>query len=72
MAAISNLKELFEDELRDVYDAEKQITKALPKMIKAVRDEDLRSALEAHLEETHGQIQRLEEIFGRVDSVSGN
>ena len=58
-----SLRELFVEELRDTYDAEKQVTKALPKMIKAATDPDLRSAFELHLEETRGQIERLEQVF---------
>ena len=51
MADMNTLNVLFENELRDVYDAEKQILKALPKIIKAVSNDDLRKALVAHLEE---------------------
>lgn len=57
------LHDAFLDELRDTYDAERQVTKALPKMIKAATDPDLRSAFERHLEETRGQIERLEQVF---------
>ena len=55
--------ELFLDELRDLYSAEKQITKALPKLIKAASNAELGRALEGHLDETRGQIKRLERIF---------
>jgi ferritin-like metal-binding protein YciE len=51
------------EELRDIYHAEKQITKALPKMIKAATSEQLKAGFENHLEETHGQIERLEQCF---------
>jgi len=61
--AAGNLQELFVEELRDVYDAEKQITKALPKMAKAVESDELRTAFEEHLEITRMQINRLEEVF---------
>jgi ferritin-like metal-binding protein YciE len=61
--AAQNLQELFVDELRDVYDAEKQITKALPKMAKAVESDELRAAFEEHLDITRMQINRLEEVF---------
>ena len=54
MAGMKTLGDLFEDELRDIYDAEKQIVKALPKMIKSSTSEKLGSALETHLEETRG------------------
>ena len=61
--AAENLQELFVEELRDVYDAEKQITKALPKMAKAVESDELRTAFEEHLDITRMQINRLEEVF---------
>ena len=63
MAEAGTLHEAFIDELRDTYDAEKQLTKALPKMAKAASSPDLRAAFEAHLEETRGQIERLEQVF---------
>ncbi len=58
-----DLFELFTDELQDMYNAEKQIIKALPKLIKLVDSEDLMDALSAHLEETEGQVKRIEQIF---------
>ena len=61
--AAENLHELFVDELRDIYDAEKQLTKALPKMAKACDSDDLRAAFEEHLEITRMQVNRLEEVF---------
>ena len=67
MAGMKTLRDLFEDELRDVYDPEKQIVKALPKMIKASSNEELESALEAHLEETRGHVERLERVFESID-----
>lgn len=57
------LHEMMLDEIRDLYHAEKQLTKALPKMAKAATNEDLREAFEMHLEETQEQITRLEEVF---------
>jgi ferritin-like metal-binding protein YciE len=57
------LKELYIDELRDIYDAENQLTKALPKMAKAATSDELRAGFESHLEQTKGHVQRLEEIF---------
>ena len=57
------LKEAFIDELRDTYDAERQLTKALPKMAKAATSADLKDAFSSHLEETRGQIDRLEKVF---------
>jgi len=60
---MSNLRETFLEELADLYDAEKQIIKALPKMAKAAEHEDLRRAFEMHLEETEGHVERLERVF---------
>jgi ferritin-like metal-binding protein YciE len=65
--AEGTLHDAFIDELRDAYDAEKQLTKALPKMAKAANSPELRAAFESHLEETRGQIQRLEEVFATLD-----
>src|SRR4026208_778406 len=67
MADSGTLHDAFIDELRDAYDAEKQLTKALPKLAKASTSSALRQAFEAHLEETQGQIMRLEEVFGLLD-----
>ena len=61
--AAENLHELFVDELKDIYDAEKQLTKALPKMAKAAESVELRAAFEEHLEITRMQVNRLEEVF---------
>ena len=61
--AAENLHELFVDELRDIYDAEKQLTKALPKMAKAADSQELRASFEEHLEITRMQVNRLEEVF---------
>lgn len=61
--AAENLHDLFVEELRDIYDAEKQLTKALPKMAKSTENEELRSAFEEHLEITRMQVGRLEEVF---------
>jgi len=57
------LKELYIDELRDIYNAENQLVKALPKMAKAASSDELRTGFEAHLEQTRGHVQRLEQIF---------
>jgi ferritin-like metal-binding protein YciE len=61
--SVESLEELFLDELKDLYSAEKQITKALPKMMKAATAPKLKDAFRSHLEETNGQIERLETIF---------
>jgi ferritin-like metal-binding protein YciE len=58
-----SLRETFVEELKDLYDAEKQLLKALPKMAKAAEHEELKAAFETHLEETQNHIQRLEEVF---------
>jgi ferritin-like metal-binding protein YciE len=62
-----NLKKLYVDELKDIYSAEKQLTKALPKMAKAASSDELRTGFEEHLEQTNGHVQRLEEIFESLD-----
>ena len=63
----SALKELYIDELRDLYNAENQLTKALPKMAKASTSEELRSGFEEHFKQTKGHVQRLEQIFEQLD-----
>jgi ferritin-like metal-binding protein YciE len=65
--AAETLRELFVEELRDMYDGEKRLTKALPRMAKAAESDDLRDALETHLEETNAQLERLEQIFDSLD-----
>lgn len=60
---MSKLRETFLDQLADVYDAEHQLTKALPKLAEAAEDETLKEAFESHLGETERQIERLEEVF---------
>lgn len=61
------LHELLVDEIKDLYHAEKQLIKALPKMAKAATHDDLRQAFESHLEETRAQVSRIEEIFGLLE-----
>jgi len=63
----NTLYDAFLDELRDSYDAEKQLTKALMKLAKASSNPKLRQAFESHLEETQGHIERLEQVFERLD-----
>jgi ferritin-like metal-binding protein YciE len=60
---VKNLKELFEETLKDIYYAEKAILKALPKMAKKASSEDLSAAFNEHLEQTRGQVKCLEQIF---------
>lgn len=62
-----DLSELFLDTLKDIYYAEKQILRALPKMAKAASSDQLRAAFEKHLGETEGQVDRLEQIFELID-----
>jgi ferritin-like metal-binding protein YciE len=62
------LSDLFHDTLKDVYFAEKRIFATLPKMMKAAQSEDLRAAFEKHHNETEGQIERLEQVFGVIDA----
>jgi ferritin-like metal-binding protein YciE len=67
MAEAGTLHDAFIEELRDTYDAERQLTKALPKLAKAASSPDLRAAFEAHLEETQGHVERLEEVFASLE-----
>lgn len=60
---IDSLETLLQEELKDIYDAEKRLVKAIPKMVKGASSEELRNALQEHLEVTKGQVQRLEEVF---------
>ena len=62
-----NLKKLYVAELKDLFSAESQLLKALPKMAKAASAEELRAGFEKHLEQTRGHVQRLEEIFQSLD-----
>ena len=68
---VDSMEKLFVDELKDLYSAEKQITKALPKMAKKAENQDLRTAFETHLKETQGQIERLDRIFEILGKSSG-
>jgi ferritin-like metal-binding protein YciE len=60
---LNNLHDAFIEEIKDIYNAENQLTKALPKMVKASTDEELKAGLQGHLEETQNQIKRLEQVF---------
>jgi ferritin-like metal-binding protein YciE len=68
---IDSLQTLLLDELKDLYSAEKQITKALPKMAKAATSDELRKAFETHLKETEGHIERLDRVFETLGKPSG-
>lgn len=67
MAQAETLHDAFIEELRDTYDAEKQLTKALPKLAKSASSPELREAFETHLEETQGHIERLEQVFESLE-----
>ena len=64
---LDTLKTLYIDELRDLYNAENQLIKALPKMAKAASSEELQDAFEKHLEQTKTHVKRLEEVFEEID-----
>jgi ferritin-like metal-binding protein YciE len=63
-----SLQDLYVRELRDLYDAEKQLVKVLPKMAKASSSSELQSAFEEHLEQTRGHVERLEQVFEKLGS----
>ena len=67
MPETKTLHDAFMDELRDAYDAEHQLIKALPKLAKAATSEELRTAFETHLEETRGQVKKLEQVFAGLE-----
>ena len=62
MSELATIKDLLEEEIKDLYSAEKQLTKAIPKMAKGANNEELSAAFEAHLKETERQIDRLEQV----------
>ena len=64
---MKTLKDLFLDEVGDMYDAERRIVKALPKLVKAATCEKLKTALQAHLKETEGHVTKLEQVFKSMD-----
>ncbi len=66
---IKTLEDLFIHELSDVYSAEKQIARALPKMARAATDEKLVAAFKLHLEETRGQIERIDQLVEKTEGV---
>jgi ferritin-like metal-binding protein YciE len=67
MPETQTLHDAFLDELKDAYDAEKQLTKALPKLAKASTSPELRQAFQDHLEETNGHVEKLEQVFQSLD-----
>jgi len=66
MANLDSLEELFKDELKDIFDAEKQLTKALPKLAKKATSTELQTAFEDHLQETEMHVERLEQVFDQL------
>ena len=65
-AKTKELNDLFLDTLKDIFHAEKQLLRALPKMARAAESDELRKAFETHKEETQGQVERLEQIFEMI------
>jgi ferritin-like metal-binding protein YciE len=68
--AVKSVNDLLLEELRDVYHAEKQLVKALPKMAKKAKSDKLRQAIEQHLEETKSQVERLEQVFEKLNAAT--
>jgi len=68
--SLDSLEKLFLEELKDVYNAEKQILRALPKMAKAAESPELENAFTKHLKETEGHVQRLEQIFKELGQAA--
>ena len=64
--ASNTLAELYVEELKDLYSAEKQILKALPKLVKAAKHDELKQAFETHLRQTEGHVERLERVFKQL------
>lgn len=67
---LDSLHDLFVDELKDIYNAEQQLVKALPKMAKAASSPELQAAFEEHLEVTRGQVERLEAVFQQIETTA--
>ena len=65
--ASEGLKELYVEELKDIYNAENQLVKALPKLAKAADSKELRDGFQGHLEQTKGHVARLEQIFAMLE-----
>ena len=64
---MTTLEDLLVDQVRDLYDAEKQLVKALPKLAEAAKSDELQDAIQSHLEETKNQVSRLERVFEELD-----
>ena len=70
MAKATTLEDLMVEQLRDVLYSERQIIKSLPKMAKKATSKELRAAFEEHLQETEGQVERLEQVFEKLDKAA--
>ncbi|MBN8917291.1 MAG: ferritin-like domain-containing protein [Rhizobiales bacterium] len=70
MAQAKSLQDLFSETLKDIYYAEKQILRALPKMAKSAQSEELKAAFLTHQEQTEGQIERLEQVFDMLGKAA--
>ncbi len=68
---METLQDLFVDQLKDLYNAENQLVKALPKLAKSSTSPELKNAFESHLEETKGHVERLEQIFDALGTSPG-
>ena len=68
--SVATAEELFIDELKDIYSAEKQAVKAFPRLTKAVQSDELKQAMQDHLEQTKGQVERLDRIFEILEKRS--
>ena len=66
MPTLDSLDELLQEELKDIYDAEQQLTKALPKLIKKAQSPELKEAIEEHLAQTEQHVERLEQVFEQL------
>jgi len=66
MPTLDSLADLLEDEIKDIYDAEKQLTKALPKLAKKANAQELKKAFEEHLQQTEEHVARLEQVFDQM------
>lgn len=70
--SLDNLRDLFHEQLKDIYSAEKQLTEALPKMVKAARDKKLQDAFQHHLNVTERQFERVRRLLDDMDVNPGN
>ncbi len=70
MSSVNTLHELLLEEIKDLYDAEKQLVKALPKMAEAATSADLKDGFTSHLEETKGHVSRLEQVFESLGATA--